>query len=149
MAGITNEQRRKIFGLAKGLGLVGEEGMAHLHALVYDATGKESIRDLTTTEANKVIRRLASLLSLKEHRPGRATARELWKQRQLARELGWNDEQLMAFIKRMAKVDRAEWQSSRDASNIIEGLKAMLKRKQKGVQAVGDSADGKAPAAQG
>lgn len=139
MARITDEQRRKIFGLAKGLGL----DMEDLHALVYDATGKESIRQLTTTEANKVIRRLASLLSLKEHRPGRASARELWKQRQLARELGWSEEQLAAFIKRMAKVDRPEWQTSQDASNIIEGLKAMLKRKQrKEVQAVGGTADG-------
>jgi len=143
MAGITHEQRRKIFGLAKGLGLTGEEGNANLHALIYEVTGKESIRELTEAQANKVIRRLASRLSLKEHRPGRASARELWKQRELARELGWSEEQLAAFVKRMAKVDRPEWQTSQDASNIIEGLKAMLKRKQrKEVQAVGGTADG-------
>lgn len=147
MATITSDQRRKIFGLAKGLGLTGEEGMANLRALVFEVTGKESIRELTAAQANKVIRRLASLLYVKEHRPGRASARELWKQKELARQIGWSDEQLAAFIKRMAKVDRAEWQTSRDASNIIEGLKAILRRKE--VQPHGDpTADGQAPAAQ-
>lgn len=129
---ITQDHRRRIFGLAKQLGLTGDEGNANLHAIVYEATGRESIRELTAEQAETVIRRLRSLVGrqrVEHQRPGRATDRELWKQRQLAREIGWTEEQLGAFIKRMAKVDRPEWQSRQDASNVIEGLKKILQRK--------------------
>lgn len=135
MATISNEHRKKIFGLAKGLGLTGDEGSANLHAIVYEVTGLESIRELTAAQANKVIRRLGQLLGgrrAKAQRPGRATDAELWKQRQLATEIGWSEEQLGAFIKRMSTVDRPEWQTRQQASNVIEGLKKI--RDRKGVQ---------------
>lgn len=144
---ITSDQRRKIFGLAKGLGLQGDEGQANLRAIVFEATGRESIRELTEAQANLVIRRLASLLGMKNQRPSRASAKELWKQRQLAEKIGWSAEQLAAFVRRMAKVDRVEWQTSQDASNVIEGLKKIVARE---VHAsVHAATDGKAPAPAG
>lgn len=137
MPAISSDQRKKIFGLAKEIGLTGEVGEANLRALVYETTGKESIKALTSDQANKVIRRLAQLLGQKAYRPDRASAGELWKQRELAKKVGWTEEQLATFVKRMAKVDRPEWQTSKDASNVIEGLKKIHARQRGGTQEYG------------
>ncbi|MFZ5826524.1 MAG: regulatory protein GemA [Bacillota bacterium] len=144
---ISTEQRKKIFGLAKQVGLSGQEGQANLRALVQDVTGHESIKLLTSDQADQVIARLRSLdgrRRMSAQRPGRATDAEIWKQRQLAAELGWTEEQLGAFVKRMSKVDRPEWQTRRQASNVIEGLKAILARK-----GVRDADEGQAPTVAG
>lgn len=120
---------RTIWGLAKELGLEGEEGRDCLHAVVYQRTGKESLKQLTDDEARKVIRYLGLLKDERKNRPGRASPEQLWKQRKLAAELGLTEEQLLGQVKRDAKVDRLEWQSPEQASNVIEALKAQIERR--------------------
>ena len=51
---IDDRQRRRIFGAARGLGMTNDD----LHALAADLTGKESIKMLTTREADEVVREL-------------------------------------------------------------------------------------------
>lgn len=51
---IDDRQRRRIFGAARGLGMTNDD----LHALAADLTGKESLRELTTREADEVVREL-------------------------------------------------------------------------------------------
>lgn len=48
---IDDRQRRRIFGAARGLGMTNDD----LHALAADLTGKESLRELTTREADEVV----------------------------------------------------------------------------------------------
>lgn len=83
---MTNEQRRSIYGIASEIGIY-EKGNPNdnLHSLVSNLTGKDSIGDLTLTEANQVISELRRLKggqvkpgkqqkeSGKEHRPGMIT----------------------------------------------------------------------------
>ena len=51
---IDDRQRRRIFGAARGLGMTNDD----LHALAADLTGKESLMELTTREADALIREL-------------------------------------------------------------------------------------------
>ena len=62
MAKMTNEQRRTLYGMATQLGIY-EKGNPSddLHALVHGLTGKESISELTVSEAGTVISELISL----------------------------------------------------------------------------------------
>lgn len=130
---MDNKRLRTVWGLAKQIGLEGEIGSDNLHAMVLQLTGKDSLKILTDAQGDKVIghlRQLAGRRRLTGHRPGRATDPMIWKQRQLARELNWTEDQLLTFVKRMAKVERLEWQSQDEASNVIEGLKKMVDRKE-------------------
>lgn len=51
---IDDRQRRRIFGAARGLGMTNDD----LHALAADLTGKDSLMELTTREADALIREL-------------------------------------------------------------------------------------------
>lgn len=53
---MTTAQRRTIFGKAKELGLNSDE----LHCLVYGVTERDSLKELTNTQAEAVIRELDS-----------------------------------------------------------------------------------------
>lgn len=127
---MTGPQSRAIWGLAKRLKL-GDEA---LRDLVESVTGQRSLSKLSNTYAGLVIERLKTLAGQQpgpgKQRPGRATPEQLWKQRQLAEELGWDDDRLRGFVRRMTKVDRPEWQPYAGATKVIEGLKAMVKRNQ-------------------
>ncbi len=50
----TKEQIKRIYGLASGLGLVGKDRDDILHELVYNITGKESIKALNDKEVKAV-----------------------------------------------------------------------------------------------
>jgi AraC-like DNA-binding protein len=121
---------RTIWGLAKELGLEGQEGRDCLHAVVLQQTGKESLKDLTDADGRKVIKYLGLLLDERKHRPGRATPGQIWKMKQLAAQLGLTEKQLLDQVKRDTHVSRLEWQGQQDASNVIEALKAQLHRQE-------------------
>lgn len=125
---MDSKLNRQLWGLARELGLEGEVGRANLHAIVFQVTGKESLRELDDKMAGKVIRHLGGLLDELKRRPGRATAQQIWKQKQLALQLGLTNEQLLGQVKRDTGVSRLEWQTQQDASNVIEALKAQLAR---------------------
>ena len=51
---IDDRQRRRIFGAARGLGMTNDD----LHALAADLPGKESLKELTTREAEALLQEL-------------------------------------------------------------------------------------------
>lgn len=51
---IDDRQRRRIFGAARGIGMTNDD----LHALAADLTGRESLKELTSREAETLIRDL-------------------------------------------------------------------------------------------
>lgn len=122
MAEITQAQIKKLWAVSKELGLDSKL----LHDLVWDQTGKEHIPEMTKEEAIKVIDWLERH---KEDRPGMATNRQLWKINQLTQQLGWKDPQnLRGFLRKYAKVEHTRWLTKEQASKVIEGLKAILKK---------------------
>jgi hypothetical protein len=122
MADITQAQVRKLWAVARELGLTDKL----LHDAVWNITHKEHIPDLTKEEAIQVIDWLETF---KEDRPDMVTKRQLWKIDQLVKELGWNDpKQLRGFLHKYAKVEHTRWLTKEQASKIIEGLKAILKK---------------------
>ena len=110
-----------------------------LHAVVYRATGKDSMKKLTQGEINKVTRVLQNIKdsvsqSTKPKRTDEGgnpkTAAQRRKIYALCEELGWNDDpkRIQGFVKRMTHIDRLEWLNNEQCEKVIEGLKAMLKR---------------------
>lgn len=134
MAEITAAQRKKIYATARELGLDNDL----LHALVQGITGKEHISDLTKRQAGLII----DEIERRANRSGRstvlptgsmvvlATKKQLWKIRELEKELGWEDnpKRLRGFCKKYAGVDNPRWLTKAQAWKIIEGLKVLLSR---------------------
>ncbi|WP_069997837.1 phage protein GemA/Gp16 family protein [Cellulosilyticum sp. I15G10I2] len=119
---ITYPQMRKLYALAKQKGLDNEE----LHELVYQCSGKESIKQLSKSEGIRLIDRL----EVKRVSPqGRITPSQESYMNDLIEQLGWNDnpKRLKGFIRKYAKVDEIRWLTVKQASNIIEGLKRQVK----------------------
>lgn len=121
----TSAQLRKIHVLA------GERGIDNdtLHTHVFNITKKNSLKELTITEAVNVID------SLKGSEYGRMT----WRQKRfifsLARQLRWLDENgsvdikvLRSFIKRQTGMPTEEWLTQKAASEVIEAMKAILEK---------------------
>ena len=130
MRGITPAQNRKIHMLAKEYAIDNEM----LHAIVFQETKKESIKQLTIMEAVKVIDRIEGnkqvVNSDKEHMSYKQEA--LIKA--LAKELGWVDtsgnldeKRLNGFCKKYFGIECYKWLSIKLASKIIEGLKNLKK----------------------
>lgn len=113
-----------------------------LHAVVYRETGKESMRQLTQGEINKVAR---VLQNMKDSVPRSARtkrtdtggdARTVQQRRKiyaLTEALGWNDDnrRVNGFVKRVTGVDRIEWLTVAQCEKVIEGLKAMVARQRR------------------
>lgn len=144
MAAMSNEQRKKIYAVARELGLDNDL----LHEVVEVQTGKQHISDLSKVEAIRVIDYLEGLTSRAGRRTSqavggaapRATNKQLWKIDQLAKALGWEDnpKRVKGFIKKYAGVDNPEWLTKAQAWRVIEGLKALLAKQENG----GDSSGG-------
>jgi hypothetical protein len=121
-------QIKNIWGLAKSkeLNLSDEE----LYSIIFRETGKESMRELTTKELNKVILALGKEKDRVTKREKRASKEQIWKIRELEKELNWEDnpKRLIAFIKKYYKVEKLEWLTSKDAWRLIESLKKMLEK---------------------
>jgi hypothetical protein len=128
---VTSSQIRKIYATARELGIDNDM----LHTYVFNRTGSEHISTLTVAEAYKVIDGLESHRIEKEDKviPGRANERQQRYILDLAKKLGWNDEpwRLKGYLRKYAKVEDVAWLTSRQASNIIEGLKKMIQREDK------------------
>jgi len=116
---ITERQRRCIWGLARRLGL--EEEL--LRNAVESISGQRHISRLTKDQAADLIDFLQKLIS-----PHIATPGQVWKIRDLARRLGWNNYRLRRFLEVRWGVSRPEWLPRDRAWKVIEALKAMLKR---------------------
>lgn len=117
-----------------------------LYGLVQRLTGSSSISSLTMDQGKRVIDELEKFLgrgdkSRKFPRrraaaapggPRGATEQQLWKVRDLAEKLGWDEKRLTGFAKKYYRVDKVEWLTYAMAQACTEGLKAMLARLEEG-----------------
>lgn len=130
---------RTLWAIAKSprLSLTDED----LHAVVYRETGKESMRKLTQGEITSLVRILQNMKDKARHgsRNRRTdqggnprTVQQRRKIYVLCGELGWNDDprRIHGFVRRITGVDRLEWLGPAQCEAVIEGLKAMVKRKE-------------------
>ncbi|WP_113674068.1 phage protein GemA/Gp16 family protein [Vallitalea guaymasensis] len=109
---------KKIFAAAKNKGLDNKS----LHSIVYEETKKSSIKLLTNAQAQKVINRI--------QKGDKITYDQKRYIKDLEKKLGWQDnpKRLRALVKKYYSCDSIEWLSKRDASRLIETLKAMYNR---------------------
>ena len=131
----TSAQLRRIYGLAKERGLDDEM----LHSYVFSLTGKESLKNLTVTEAIRVIDALAPSGGTVA---GGITPKQQKYMFSLAKELGWVNEageadrkKLDDFALKNYKKYATQWLTVKEAGKMIEGMKAILEkdRKKKGI----------------
>lgn len=120
---LTPAQMRKIWAMAKQFDL--DEDL--LRTVVKRLTNQERISQLTKQQARKVIEELEQRAN---GRPGMASQKQIWKIRQLEKDLGWdqNPARLRAFLKKYYRVDRPEWLTGRAAWRAIESLKKIKER---------------------
>jgi hypothetical protein len=128
------ERRKKLIAqahlAAKQAGCVDADDRRAVQLAV---TGKASCADMTVAELVKLIdhwggRGSDVRASTPEcaQAPGMVTRWQLATIERLSWDMGWmdglEDARLLAFLKRTAQVDRAEWLTRRDASGVITGL---------------------------
>ena len=130
MANLSDAQRRKIFKLKGEKGLDNDTLRAYIHTLV----GKSSIKELTIVEAIKVIDALEGPQS---NGPDRISTKQQKYLEGLAKQYGWTTEsgrtdmkRLNAWLTARYKVSNIMWLTPKNASDAIEGLKAMTGRGQ-------------------
>ena len=128
---------KTIWGIAKSPELLMSK--EDLYSIMYRETGKDSMRELTQEEINKVCSALSVMKdsvkgkdkSKRTDTGGNAiTKAKRQKIYKLTEELGWNDNnaRINGFVKRMFKLERLEWLSSQQCSRLIEMLKSMVER---------------------
>lgn len=117
---------KKIWATAKSINMEKDD----LYAVLKRETGKDSMRNCSQKELERVLLSLNTIKGFDNFRGNLATKKQLWKIRQLENELGWHDnpKRLQAFIKKYYKVDRVEWLTSAQAWRLIESLKKLLER---------------------
>lgn len=127
------KQTKVIWGMAKDLGMEKED----VYTLLYRETEKESMTECTERELSRVIQAMILIKEKRTNCPGKITGRQRYKIKELERALGWADDKkrLEGFIKKYYHVDRLDWLSMADASNLIEALKK-LADKEKSAEAV-------------
>ena len=135
---ITEKQLRMIWTLARQLGMDDEL----VHEMVFQVTGKDSLKKLTVPEAVGIIDGLINdgAKVRKKRKPRRGlpenvvellTGKQIRLIEYLVDQLGWNNpNQLTGFNRRVIKKERIC--TIKEASKVIEGLKAIANRKQKG-----------------
>jgi hypothetical protein len=127
---ITDNQIRKIWAVARENNFE-EDFVRHIAEQV---SGRPSISGLTKDEAIKVIDRLTGKQikgNQQAPRPANmATTKQLWKVRQLIKDLGWDDnpKRLEAYLLKYTGVAKLEWLTKQKAIGLIDGLKAILER---------------------
>ena len=134
MTKITPAQMRKIYALARERGM--DDELLHIH--VSTLSGKEHLKELTLPEAIVIIDSLAGKqIAGLNPKVNPATMKQCSYLEGLASELGWTDEdgkvdmlRLNGFAKSQYGVDRYQWLTKSQASNVIEALKGMLERQQ-------------------
>lgn len=119
------EKIKRIWGIAKAsLGMTDDD----LYALLHRETGKESMRDCTAKDLDRLLLSLRTMQGFSEQRGNRATKKQIWKIRQLEKQLDWDDnpKRLQGFLKRFYKVEQVEWLTSAQAWRAIESLKKLI-----------------------
>jgi len=128
MSKITYAQIKKIYAAAqqKGIEIIQGSHDDELHNIVRLATNKTSISQLSKNEAIRVIDRIEGEPIIGENR---ATAKQVGYIKDLIKELQWDDnpKRLQGFIRKYTKIDKLDWITRKDASNVIEGLKRQVK----------------------
>lgn len=124
---ISKSQIAKIWAMARELDMDSDL----LHVFVCNYTGLESIAALSKAQAIKVIDAMEARLN---KRPAnRASKEQLWKMKQLAKQLGWdNPKRLQGFVKKFGGVGKPEWLTPAKAWRVIEGLKKLVDRMESG-----------------
>jgi len=126
---MTPAQRRRMFAMAKEIGL----DLGDLREMACQWTGKRSVSSLNKSQAEKL------LLRLQQHKgadqetttgAGRLSPRQLKLIQTLYSQLDWKVAQLREWLKVYHGVDHEKWLTPQLASKVIEGLKAMIKRKE-------------------
>lgn len=122
------KQTKVIWGMARDLGMEKED----VYTLLYRETEKESMTECTERELSRVIQAMILIKEKRTNRPGKITGRQRYKIKELERKLGWDDDKkrLQGFIKKYYHVDRLDWLSSADASNLIEALKKLAEKEE-------------------
>lgn len=101
---------------------------SELYTLLYSQTQKYSMKECTDEELMKVLDTLKLFEQQDEANTGKITERQKGYIKHLTQKLKWdNPKRLKGFIKKYTGVDRIEWLSPKQASNIIEGLKNLLR----------------------
>lgn len=128
----SSKQLRAIWGLASRLGITSTE----LHMRVESIAGKKSIQLLSSEEAQKIIGDLLSRadpypLGMKEEaeeRVGVTTAQTAFII-DLTRQIGWKLNRVEGLAKKMFGIPQISDLTVRQASGLIEALKAIRNRR--------------------
>lgn len=131
MASITVAQIRKIYVTAREYGM--DNDLLHIH--IQTVTGKESLKELDKEEAVRVIDSLER--SSQPDGGRRMTDKQFAYIRGLMKKIGWVDEggkpdlkRLDGFCHKRFSVSSHKWLTSQAASNVIEGLKNIIKNQE-------------------
>ncbi|MCC5911341.1 MAG: regulatory protein GemA [Clostridiaceae bacterium] len=130
MEAITNLQIKKIWATAREKGLEKDD----LYAIIYRESKKESMKQLTKVEANKVIDAMVKPKKKNQKRTDEGGNAFTGEQRQkiyrLTEQLGWNDnnKRINGFVKKHFKVEKIEWLNPYQCNKLIEILKKMIER---------------------
>lgn len=110
-----------IWSLGKRLGM----SEADIRAILFRETSKESMRECSSQELNRVILSMRNIKEVEEQTGNRATKKQAWKIHELEKSLEWQDEpkRLQAFLKKYYGVERPEWLTTAQAWKAIESLK--------------------------
>ncbi len=118
---MTEKQRKLLFVLAKQRGMDNEL----LHSYVEAKTGKQSITEVTTKEANTLI---DGLQEKRQTAKGRITEKQLKYIKGLIQCLGWEEKALRQFIEKQYHISNVNWLTSKQAAKLIEGLKSIWEK---------------------
>ena len=132
---ITKQQLKAIWAIAHQLGFDEKE----LHARVEVLTGRRSIRNLTRPQAARVIDWLLQRGGVENRNPlagprGKETATKAQRSMidWLLQQAGWDSWRLIRLARRMYGVRNLDDLDIREASGLIEALKAVEKRQSLG-----------------
>ncbi|MED3799975.1 regulatory protein GemA [Lysinibacillus capsici] len=119
---------KKIWTTARSIGMERED----VYNVLQRETGKDSMRQCSQKELERVLLSLQSVQGFNNFRGNRATKRQLWKIGQLEQQLGWQDnpQRLKGFIKKFYSVEQMEWLTSAQAWRLIESLKKLIEKGQ-------------------
>lgn len=120
---VSAAQLRMIYGLSKKAGLDNDT----LHTVAARVCSRDSLAELTTREASRLIDTLRRYTGDTDEAAGRATEKQRGKIYALARDMGWmdNPRRLRAFLEARFKVSDVRFLSHEQAGLVIEAMKAI------------------------
>ncbi len=117
---------RKLWALAQSV--YGKNKEEAVYSLIQFLYGKERIRELTEEEFANLMKELLSMLSVKEcpQAPGEWRVIKLYQ-----RKLGWSDEHLINFIRKVTGVSHPRFLDYRTSRAVIDALDKKMKKEGK------------------